>query len=66
LPITSTAPPYALILLVEDNATNSQILGDYLEAKGYRVELAWTGVEAVARTRELHPDIILIDLEGIV
>lgn len=53
--------PY--ILLVEDNETNIATFSDYLQAKGYRVQIARTGDEAIARLGEDRPDLILLDIQ---
>src|SRR5215211_3936114 len=53
-------PP--LLLAVDDTPENLEILRLRLEAQGYRVEEAVDGEEALARTRELRPDLILLDI----
>ncbi len=57
-------PPAAgsLILLAEDNAQNASMLSEYLSVRGYRVALARDGSEAIARTQELRPELILMDI----
>jgi signal transduction histidine kinase/DNA-binding response OmpR family regulator len=57
----STTRP--LVLLAEDNEANITTLSDYLRVKGYRVVVARTGYEAIARTQELVPDVILMDIQ---
>jgi PAS domain S-box-containing protein len=52
-----------LVLLAEDNEENITALLEYLQARGFRVEIARDGIEAVDRTTELHPDIILMDIQ---
>jgi PAS domain S-box-containing protein len=52
-----------LILLAEDNQVNIELLQDYLSATGYAVAVAHDGVEAVARAQELHPALILMDIQ---
>lgn len=52
----------ATILLVEDNELNRDMLSRRLERRGYSVQLAVDGAEAVARARELLPDLILMDM----
>ena len=54
------APPR--ILVVDDNATNVDILRTRLAAHGYDVLSASDGEEAVAATREHHPDLVLLDV----
>ena len=60
-PETPSASSY--ILLVEDNETNISTFSDYLQAKGYRVQVARTGHEALARAAEAMPDLILLDIQ---
>ena len=51
------------ILLAEDNEHNINTLADYLPYKGYKLIIARNGAEAVARAREDHPDLILMDIQ---
>jgi len=53
-------PP--LILVVDDVADNVDILQMRLESQGYEVVSAGDGVEALEKTRELLPDLILLDI----
>ncbi|HEV2101113.1 MAG TPA: response regulator [Stellaceae bacterium] len=53
-------PP--LILVVDDVADNVEILQLRLESQGYEVVTAGDGVEALGKTRELLPDLILLDI----
>ena len=52
-----------LILLAEDNEMNIETVSDYLHAKGYRITLARSGVEAIQRAQEDKPDLILMDIQ---
>ena len=51
------------ILLAEDNESNIELYSDYLAIKGFRVVVARNGQEAIDRTHEIHPDIILMDIQ---
>ncbi|SKB13237.1 putative Histidine kinase [Planktothrix sp. PCC 11201] len=51
-----------LILLAEDNPDNIQTLLNYLQAKGFDLEVARNGIEAVQKANSLHPDLILMDI----
>ncbi|MEM7347340.1 MAG: GAF domain-containing protein, partial [Chloroflexota bacterium] len=51
------------ILLAEDNEGNINIISSYLRAQKYQVIVARTGEEAVKRTEEEHPYIILMDIQ---
>jgi adenylate cyclase len=50
------------ILAVDDVPTNLEILQVRLEAQGYEVVTAADGEEALARVRELEPDLVLLDI----
>jgi two-component system cell cycle response regulator DivK len=49
------------ILLVEDNEMNRDMLSRRLERKGYTVEVAVDGAEAVDKANGL-PDLVLLDM----
>jgi PAS domain S-box-containing protein len=51
------------ILIAEDHETTITTLSGYFAVKGYRVMIARNGWEAVAQTREFHPDIIVMDIQ---
>ena len=53
-------PP--LILVVDDVPDNVEILQMRLESQGYEVATARDGVEALEKTRELLPDLVLLDI----
>src|SRR5580700_1663308 len=51
------------LLIVDDDAIVRSALRSFVEADGYRVcGEAADGAEAIERARELHPDLILLDL----
>jgi adenylate cyclase len=50
------------ILAVDDNPTNLEILRVRLNAQGYEVVTAVDGEDALARVRELEPDLVLLDV----
>jgi CheY-like chemotaxis protein len=50
------------ILLVEDNDLNRDMLSRRLSSRGYDVEVAVDGAEAVAKARAGSPDLILMDM----
>ncbi|MBD2148818.1 response regulator [Pseudanabaena sp. FACHB-1277] len=52
-----------LILIAEDNEANIQTFTSYLTATNYRIVVAKDGKEAVAKTKELSPDIIIMDIQ---
>ena len=51
------------ILLAEDNEANIQTVGGYLKDKGCAMHYARNGVLAVKLARELHPALILMDIQ---
>jgi len=52
----------ARILVVDDVPDNVDILQMRLESQGYEVSTAGNGVDALAKTRELLPDLVLLDI----
>ncbi len=52
-----------LILLAEDNEIGVEAMQDYLLAHHYRVIVARSGAEAIARTQAEQPDLILMDIQ---
>lgn len=50
------------ILLVEDNEMNRDMLSRRLERKGYTIDMAVDGEEAVLKAETCNPDIILMDM----
>jgi len=53
-------PP--LILVVDDVPDNVEVVQLRLESQGYQVATAGDGVEALEKTRELLPDLVLLDI----
>lgn len=51
-----------LVLVVEDYQDAREMYAAYLQFSGYRVAEATNGLEAIEKTHELMPDIILMDL----
>jgi two-component system cell cycle response regulator DivK len=51
-----------LVLVVEDYQDAREMYAAYLQFSGFRVAEATNGVEAIEKTLELMPDIILMDL----
>ena len=52
----------ALILIVDDSPTEVFQMKKALEQGGFRVEAAADGEEAIRKAREMHPDLILMDI----
>jgi CheY-like chemotaxis protein len=57
-----TDTPSPLVLVVEDYQDAREMYAAYLQFSGFRVAEATNGVEAIEKTIELMPDIILMDL----
>lgn len=50
------------ILLVEDNELNRDMLSRRLSRKGFDVQFAFDGQEAVEKAKTLMPDLVLMDI----
>ena len=50
------------ILLVEDNELNRDMLSRRLSRKGFQVQFALDGQEAVEKAKTLMPDLVLMDI----
>jgi two-component system, cell cycle response regulator DivK len=50
------------ILIAEDNPVNRELLHELLEARGYEVEEAENGQEALQMIAQSRPDALLLDL----
>ena len=50
------------VLIIEDNVDAAEGLRTVLQLSGHRVEVAYDGVEGVARARAFHPDVVLCDI----
>jgi CheY-like chemotaxis protein len=51
------------ILLADDNEDNISLFQDYLQAIGFQVSVARNGKEAIERTQEEQPNLILMDIQ---
>lgn len=58
----TTTREHPLVLVVEDYQDAREMYAAYLQFSGFEVAEAANGVDAVAKTRELLPDIVLMDL----
>lgn len=50
------------VLVADDKATSRELVRTVLEKCGYEVFEAADGIEALQRAREIHPDLIILDL----
>jgi two-component system cell cycle response regulator DivK len=51
------------VLVVEDNELNLKLFCDLLRAHGFVAEPVRDGREAVARAREVQPDLVIMDIQ---
>jgi twitching motility two-component system response regulator PilH len=54
--------PIKNILIVDDSATDRQYLSDLLAKNGYKVSTAESADEALAKAKQLRPDLVLMDV----
>jgi twitching motility two-component system response regulator PilH len=52
----------ALVLIVDDSPTDVHVMQQALERSGFRTASAADGGEGIRKARELHPDLILMDI----
>ncbi|MFZ0034736.1 MAG: response regulator [Sedimentisphaerales bacterium] len=50
------------ILIIDDDIDWARLLGMRLQREGYKVEAAFDAVQAVTRTIDLKPDLVLLDI----
>jgi CheY-like chemotaxis protein len=58
----SDTPSGLRILVVDDNQDAADTLSDLLSLWGHEVRVAYTGLDALAITREYRPDAVLLDI----
>jgi two-component system phosphate regulon response regulator PhoB len=51
-----------LILVADDDMDTRELYGYYLRERGYRIAVAGDGEEALNKSTELRPDLIVMDL----
>lgn len=54
--------PIKKVLVVDDSPTERFYLVDILKRNGYETEMAESGEDGVAKTKELKPDLVLMDV----
>jgi twitching motility two-component system response regulator PilH len=52
----------ALILIIDDSPTEVHVMQKALERHGFRTAAAENGVEGIRKAREMHPDLIFMDV----
>lgn len=50
------------LLLVDDDATLLRFMSEYLEGQGFSVNTANSGAEALRRSYQEHPDLVVLDV----
>lgn len=64
-PVDAGAPARAAglrIVLADDNADAAELLAAFLQAQGHTVDLAFDGLAAIERAREVRPDAMVLDI----
>ncbi len=51
------------VLLADDNKLVVKVTSSILEQAGYRVDVAWDGIEAAIKAFSLLPDLVILDVE---
>ena len=54
--------PGGLVLIVEDNRNISEMVGEYLESRGFEVDYASDGLDGYRLAAENTYDVIVLDL----
>jgi len=54
--------PREKILMIDDDVLVTEIIGTVLRNHGFRFESAANGIEGLEKARDLHPDLILLDI----
>jgi two-component system, chemotaxis family, sensor kinase CheA len=57
------AKPMPHILVIDDSLTSRVMVQNILEAGGYRIDLAVSGEDAMAKARECHDNLFVCDVE---
>jgi two-component system, OmpR family, alkaline phosphatase synthesis response regulator PhoP len=52
-----------LILVADDDKDFRELIVDFLHSKGFQTKTASNGEEAVAAAREMHPALVLMDID---
>lgn len=50
------------VIIVEDNEMSRDMLSKRLGRRGYEISIAIDGREGIEKTREEHPDLVLMDM----
>lgn len=55
--------PRPRVVLAEDNPESAEVISDYLRSKGFAVQAAGTGREALEAVRQAPTDLVLMDVQ---
>jgi CheY-like chemotaxis protein len=50
------------VLVADDKATGRELIRTILETSGHEIHEAADGAEAIAQARQIHPDVIILDI----
>src|SRR2546423_5858533 len=62
LPNNESFLPQSTVLIVDDNPQNVELLLAFLESLPVKLATAMDGVDALAKVKQHHPDLILLDI----
>jgi signal transduction histidine kinase/CheY-like chemotaxis protein len=62
IPTSAQTASAGTILIVDDDASGTELMGRLLEGEGFHTVRALDGEEGLRLARELHPDLILLDV----
>ncbi len=65
-PLSIPRPPEEdapLLLMVDDNASNTDVLSEFAELWGYRAKTASSGEECLAYAQSIRPHLIVLDIQ---
>jgi DNA-binding response OmpR family regulator len=62
IPMRASQEPAGLVLIVEDNRNISEMVGEYLEGRGFEVDYASDGLDGYRLAAENSYDVVVLDL----
>jgi two-component system, sensor histidine kinase len=62
VPMGDMPTAHRRILVVDDNVDGAEMIRSLLEMQGHILETAHTGVDAIARMRTFHPEVVILDI----
>jgi PAS domain S-box-containing protein len=62
-PSLDGARQHPLLLIASDMAAWDKEISDHLQREGFRLETAGSAADVVLKAKDLHPDLILLDME---